>query len=85
MAQVWAYMQEYGPKMITEGGEVRYVPGAMEGATVRWMVTLHNDIALELKNFNHFMAVLCKYFQDPLADCKAGLHQNHLPGPEECG
>lgn len=39
MAQVWNYMQEYGPERATEDSKVRYVTMALEGATVRCMVT----------------------------------------------
>lgn len=74
LAQVWIYMQDNGPKIATEAGKVRCVTTALEGAVVWWMVTLHNDDAPELRNFNRFMVALCKRFKDPLADCKAREH-----------
>lgn len=66
--QVWTYMQEYGQETATEGSKVKCVTMTLEEATARWMVTLHNDNAPELRNFNHFMTALRKHFKDPLAN-----------------
>lgn len=33
------------------------------------MVSLHNDDASQLRNYD-FMAALCQQFKDPLAECK---------------
>lgn len=57
LAHVFTYMQEYGHEIPTEG------------ATARWMVTLHNANSLEFRNFNQFMTA--PRFEDPLADYKA--------------
>lgn len=65
------YMQAYGPEIGTESSKVQCTTMALEGAVAQWMVTLYNDDALELRNFNQFMVVLRKSFEDPLADCKA--------------
>lgn len=35
------------------------------------MVALHNDDASELHNFNCFIMLLCRKFEDPLGDHKA--------------
>lgn len=64
-------MIEHGLKIPTEGAKVTSVIMALERPATQCMVTLHNDNALELRNLNHFMAILCKWFKDPLADCKA--------------
>lgn len=50
---------------------MRSVTLVLEGATARWMVTLHNMNAPELRNFDQFMTALCRQFKDPLADSKA--------------
>lgn len=71
LAHILTYMQEYGPEIPTEGAKVRSVTLALEGATAHWMVTVHNANAPELRNFNQFITVLCQWFEDPLADCKA--------------
>lgn len=44
---------------------------ALEGTIDEWIVTLHNDNAMELRNFDHFIAALWKCFKDPLGDHKA--------------
>lgn len=65
-------MREYGPEITTESGKVRCVTMALgPRAVAQCMLALHNDDAPELRNFNQFMAVLCKRFEDPLADGKA--------------
>lgn len=69
--QVWSYMVEYGPEIPTGGAKVRCVTMALEGPAAQWMVILHNDNASELRNFNRFMTVLHKLFEDPLVDHKA--------------
>lgn len=61
-------MQEYGHKIPMEGARVRIVTLALEGGIARWMVTLHNVNALELRNFNRFMTALIWQFEDPLTD-----------------
>lgn len=58
LAQVWTYMPGYGPDITTKGTKVWGVTMALEGTAANWMVTLHNDNALELDNFDHFMAAL---------------------------
>lgn len=60
-------MQEYGPDINTKGAKGWCVSMELEGTTAKWMVTLHNDDASKLRNFDHFMGVLQKYFEDPLA------------------
>lgn len=47
---------------------------ALEGPAAQWMVNLHNDNALELRNLNHFMPILCKWFEYPLANRKSRDH-----------
>lgn len=44
-------MQQYKADIVTEGAKMRVVTLALEGTTVNWMVTLHNDDAPELCNF----------------------------------
>lgn len=44
---------------------------ALEGAAARWMITLHNANAPELRNLNCFMTVLRWQFKDLVADQKA--------------
>lgn len=63
-------MYEYGQEIPSESGWVRIVTMALEGTAACWMVTLHNADALNLWNFNHFMATL-RWFEDSLADQKA--------------
>lgn len=46
---------------------------ALEWTTAEWMDTLHNN-ALELRNFEHFIAALWKCFEDPIANHKAKDH-----------
>lgn len=53
---------------------MRCVTVALEGATGSWMFIFHNDDALELRNFNCFMAELCRCFKDPLTNHKARDH-----------
>lgn len=71
LAQVGTYMQDYGPEIVTEGDKLRCVTMALEGAAVRWMVTLHND---NTPCYNCFMAACCKCFEDPLVNIKARDH-----------
>lgn len=71
LAQVWNYMQEYGGDMGSEASKVRCVAMALKGATAEWMVSLHNDNASQLQNYNQFIAALCSWFKDPLAERKA--------------
>lgn len=52
LTQVLTYMQEYGNEIPTEGAKVRVITLVLEGAAARWMVTLHNTNAAELRNFN---------------------------------
>lgn len=56
-AQLWTYMQEFEPDLLTKGTKVQCVTMALLGTIVEWMVTLHND-TLELRNFEHFMTAL---------------------------
>lgn len=46
----------------------------LEGTVARWMVTLHNANAPELRNFNIFMMALRQRFEDLLADCRGRNH-----------
>lgn len=69
-AQIWNYMQENGANLATEAAQVRYVTMALGGTAVECMVSLHNDEAMELQNFDRFMMALCKQFKDPLAQRK---------------
>lgn len=66
MAQVWTYMQEYGPEIATEGGKVRCVTMALKGAASRGMVILHNEYGPELRKISCF-----KHFEDSFANHKA--------------
>lgn len=74
LAQVLTYVQEYGDKIPIKGAKVRVITLALEGAAVRWMVTLHNGNAPELRNFNRFMSAMRWQFEDSLADRKTRDH-----------
>uniref|UniRef100_A0A8C5SLW0 DUF4939 domain-containing protein n=1 Tax=Laticauda laticaudata TaxID=8630 RepID=A0A8C5SLW0_LATLA len=55
LAQVWSYMEEYREDFPSEAAKVRGVTRALEGTAAEWMVTLHNDNAPQLMNYNLFM------------------------------
>lgn len=63
-------MQEYGPDLPTKEAEVWCVTIVLEETAVEWMVTFHNDEALELQSFDPFMLALQKRFEEAFTDCK---------------
>lgn len=67
LTQVWTDMQEYGANLPNNQAIVRIITMALEDETGEWIVALHDDAA-ELHNFDRFMAVLRKRFEDSLAD-----------------
>lgn len=74
LVQVWTYMVEYGSEIPTKEAKVRCVTMVLEGPAAQWMVFLHNDNSLELRNLNHFIAIFRKLLEDSLADCNARDH-----------
>uniref|UniRef100_A0A8C6XI66 DUF4939 domain-containing protein n=1 Tax=Naja naja TaxID=35670 RepID=A0A8C6XI66_NAJNA len=58
LPQVWSHMEEYGEDFSSEAAKVRCVTRALEGTAAKWMVTLHNDNAPQLMNYDLFMTAL---------------------------
>lgn len=65
--QVWNYMQKCGTELGMETHQMRCVTMALEGNGV----SLHNNDTPKLWKYDHFMAVLHEWFEDPLVECKA--------------
>uniref|UniRef100_A0A8C5WSY3 DUF4939 domain-containing protein n=1 Tax=Laticauda laticaudata TaxID=8630 RepID=A0A8C5WSY3_LATLA len=68
LAQVWSHMEEYGDGFSSEAAKVRCVTRTLEGTAAKWTVTLHNDNASQLINYDLFMRALCARFEDQLAE-----------------
>uniref|UniRef100_A0A8C6VH31 Uncharacterized protein n=1 Tax=Naja naja TaxID=35670 RepID=A0A8C6VH31_NAJNA len=73
LALVWNHMEEYGKDFSSEAAKVRCVTKALEGMASKWMVTLHNDNAPQLMNYDLFMAALHARFEGPLAERRARI------------
>lgn len=58
LVHVLTYMQEYRQEIPTKGAKMRSATLALEGATARWMETLHNANAMDMRNFDFFMTAL---------------------------
>lgn len=63
-------MDEYGADLLNNLAKVRYITMAFEEEATQWLVALHDDDTVKLRQFNRFMAALRKRFEDPLADRK---------------
>lgn len=61
-------MQEYGTNLSNDPVRVQSITMALEGGAAEWIVALHDDDAMKLRNFDRFMAALRKWFEHLLAE-----------------
>lgn len=73
LTHVLTFMQEYGPDLPTEGAQIKCITLPLEGAAVCWMITLHNENAPNLRNFNCFMGALHQCFEAHWLTVKRGI------------
>ncbi|XP_060546169.1 cysteine-rich protein 2 isoform X1 [Pantherophis guttatus] len=78
LTQVWNHMQDWGEDYETDAAKVRSVANALEGVAAEWMVVLHNNNSLLLRNYNQFMRALRRRFEDHLAERKARLRMKSI-------
>uniref|UniRef100_A0A8C5SGU8 Uncharacterized protein n=1 Tax=Laticauda laticaudata TaxID=8630 RepID=A0A8C5SGU8_LATLA len=78
LAQIWSHMKEYGENFSLEAAKVKCVTRALEETAAKWMVTLHNDNAPQLMNYDLFMTALHTRFEDPLAEHKTRIRMKTI-------